>query len=756
MTSCVIQRTLQHVLFQFTVQDGVGLVTAIGKDLQQSATRVTGHHGKSQQPVTSMNFILAATTLFAGCVALTSAQTPSPAAPETIRLRDWFSFGVGSNYHAWRHGFPAGKTLAMIVSGHSDVDGFFHEQLYDEARGNIDDFWTYLSYAHAECELNDDDEISLAYMYYACREANGSYAFCPKPCGADPCPLNSDCKQTLAGLFVDNYRCECHVGYAWDSVQSDCVTLTSRGTTTSGGTTTSEGNMTSGGNMTTASQPPPRTTRRSQFTTKKGSVGGHQPFSYTSSSSAATTTSQGIPQTTVSPPLTWDNFTKLYSDWRHGFPPGTTLSSVLPGVIDPDDVLDTLYHRLAQGDPGEFWKHLLAASTVGDLTSDQQLLSLAYIYYLCRETLSQNSECPDPCGDAPCAARTCMVTGAGLFRNDYQCNCAEHYHWDPQLTRCVFCAPGTAWSEIHQQCVHVAESSVLPPIDGDVPSAPSWSIWSTWSACSSECGAGTRSRRRTCQDGPCNGHRHEQEKCEGYGFWQCDGMLVVGGAGAMGLLLLVAGILIFVAAKRGQEREDDRRKLAGGDGRRTRQRSVAPRRRGAIQPKARRPTRPRGSRLDRPAQRPRAGSRRPLETREASRQWDPRDYPPDTDRLRDPRDYPSDTDRRWDPRDYPSDTDRLRDPRDYPSDTDRRWDPRDYPSDTDRRWDARDYPSDTDQRWDDRQWESGGDYPPDNDRQWGQLDYPDQTDRYRSYSVYPQTEQPYDPYRRQTNYYYNL
>ena len=689
-----------------------------------------------------MNFILASTTLFAGCLALTSAQTPAVAAPETIRLRDWFSFGVGSNYHAWRHGFPTGTTLAMIVSGHSDVDGFFHAQLYDEARGNVDDFWTYLSYAHAECELNDDEEeISLAYIYYACRAANGSYAFCPKPCGAGPCPLNSDCKQTLGGLFVDNYRCECHVGYAWDSVQSDCVT--------SGG----GGNTTSGGNTTTASRPPAMatngTTGSSQFTTGSGVVGGNQPFSYTSLSPAVTTTSPGIIQTTISPPLTWDNFTKLYSHWRHGFPAGTTLSSVLPGVIDPDDVLDTLYHRRAKGDPGEFWKHLMAASTVGDLTSDQQLLSLAYIYYLCRETLSQNSECPDPCGDSPCAARTCMVTGAGLFRNDYQCNCAEHYHWDPQLARCVFCAPGTAWSEVHQQCVHVAASSVVPPINGDVPPAPSpsWSYWSTWSACSSECSAGTRSRRRTCRDGPCTGNRHEQEKCQGYGFWQCDGMLVVGGAAALGLLLLVAGILIFVAAKRGQEREDDRRKLAGGDGKRTRQRRVAPRRSVAVQPKARRPTRPRGSRPDRPDQRPRAGSRRPLET------WDPREYPSDTDRRWDPRDYPSDTDRRWDARDYPSDTDQRWDATDYPSDKNRQWETRGYPSNTDSQWRPRDYLRD-----DDQQWESGGDYPPDNDRQWGQSDYPDQTDRYRSYNEYPQSEQPasYDPYRRQTNYYYNL
>ncbi|KAI0209559.1 hypothetical protein LSAT2_005811 [Lamellibrachia satsuma] len=599
-----------------------------------------------------MNIILAATTLLAGCLALTSAQ---PQAPETIHLRGWFYFGVTSNYYAWRHGFPPTTTLSLLVTGHADVNGFFRSQFYDNARGNIDDFWTYLSYAHAECVLNDqEEEISLAYTYYVCQQTNGSQVFCPKPCDADPCPLNSDCSVTQFGLYNDNFQCSCQAGYIWDEVQLACVPV--------GNTTVPTENTT--------------TTTANATTT---------PLPVSTTTVAPTTVVTSAPPTSASPtipgPLTWDNLTQLYSGWRYGFPPGTALTSMLPGVVNPDDLFDNYYYRDSNSNPVNFWRRIVTASNDGVLTSDRQLLSLAFMYYVCRETLNQ--QCPDPCGSTPCGAVHCTVTGAGLFSDEYQCNCMQHYHWNPRTSQCVFCSPGTTWSEVLRQCVQGGAT-----IPGDIPGAggPSgrWSDWSVWSDCSSECDTGKRSRVRNCQHGPCSGHTSQEERCQGSkGFWLCYNRLLYAGAAALALLFVIGCVLLLLSRKIDEQPKGGYKKLAGGAQQRARYQKPSPKRRPTAKPGARhptaklntgRPTRQPGS--ERPGQRSKPNPNWPPERRTADhtgQQHGPREYHDNTDRYRDTGEYPNSTDRYGDPREYPG--------RDYSYDTDDDWRYDEYPYD---------------------------------------------------------------------------
>ena len=164
-------------------------------------------------------------------------------------------------------------------------------------------------------------------------------------------------------------------------------------------------------------------------------------------------------QTSVVPGLmqrqTWDTLSQIYSKWRHGFPRGTSLTSLLPDVDDPDDYLHNLYRRDANSDNATFWERMVAASNRGELTTDTQLLSVAFIYFVCRKTKGALAECPDPCGNSPCLSLSmpCTLYGIGLYSDEYECTCGEHYDWHPKLVKCVFCGPGEKWDDTFRQCM---------------------------------------------------------------------------------------------------------------------------------------------------------------------------------------------------------------------------------------------------------------------------------------------------------------
>ena len=546
---------------------------------------------------------LASAAILAGCLALTCAQ-----APETIDLRGWSDFGANTKYGAWQYGFPTGTTLSSLVSGNVDVERFFHTLMYDEARGNIEDFWTYLSYPHAECELNDEpDAISVAYMFYVCQQTNGAQTFCPDPCGSNICPAASACIVTEYGIYEDNFRCACTPGYTWDATQRDCVVdVTSSTVATS---------------ITTVVPVLPNITRPAVA-------------QFTSALTSSPTQSQTPLTTSVVPGLmqrlTWDNLTQIYSKWRYGFPPGTSLTSLLPGVVDPDDYFDNMYYREADSDNANLWERMVAASNGGELTTDPQLLSLAFIYYVCRETLGALAECPDPCGTSPCFSVACTVNGVGLFSDEYQCNCIEHYHWDPKLFKCVFCGPGERWDDILRQCLRSGVSRTTMP----GPSG-AWSKWSAWSDCSSKCDAGTRHRRRTCVSGKCSGSFTQENSCQGTGFWLCHNRLMYASAATLALLSLVTGALLFLL-KRTRDQEAGYTRLAPSHEQRTRQTRPPARKRPAPKPTAHPPTSQRNPNVKRHGQKYQPDLNRPPQRRSGdtsrtgntSRQFRPGNNPP--------------------------------------------------------------------------------------------------------------------------------
>ena len=527
--------------------------------------------------------VLAASAILAGCLTLTCAQVP-----ETIDRRRWSDFGANSQYGAWQYGFPAGTNLSSSLSGNVDVEGFFRTLMNDEARGNIEDLWTYLSYAHAECDLNDEpNAISVAYMFYVCPQKNGTQTFCPDPCGSNTCPAAaSACVVTNDGIFEDDFQCTCRPGYTWDATLRDCVA-------------TAASSSTFAPSMTMVVLPAlPIITRPTiaQFTSRLTSPPVH---------SQTTSVVPGLMQR-----LTWDNISQIYSKWRHGFPPGTSLTSLLPGVIDPDDYFDNLYSREANSSNATFWEHMVAASNRGELTTDAQLLSLAFIYFVCRETMGALPECPDPCGTSPCSSVSCTVNGTGLYSDEYECNCVEFYHWDPKKIKCVFCGPDEPWDDILRQCRRSGvRGTAMSSARG------TWSKWAAWSDCSSECDAGTRHRRRTCLSGKCSGSSLQDASCHGTGFWLCHNRLLYASAATLVLLVLIIGALLFLL-RRDRNQEAGHTRYAPSREQLTRRTRRPPtRRRPPPKPTAHPPTRQRNPNVKRQGQRSQPNLKRPPQKR---------------------------------------------------------------------------------------------------------------------------------------------
>ena len=494
--------------------------------------------------------VLAASAILAGCLALTCAQ------PETIDLRGWSDFGANSQYGAWQYGFPAGTTLSSLMSGTVGVEAFFRTLMHDKARGNVEDFWTYLSYAHAECALNEEpDAISVAYMLYVCQPTIGAHAFCPDPCGSDPCPAAaSACVATNQGIFEDDFQCTCRPGYTWDATLRDCVATVASSSTVAPSMTTVALPVLPIITRPTVAQftpaPPSSRPTVAQLTpalpSSRPTVAQLTPALPSSRPTVAQLT-PALPSSPLTPSavprlmqrLSWDNLSQIYSKWRHGFPPGTSLTSLLPGVDDPDDYFNNLYTREANNDI--FWERMMAASKRGELVTDAQLLSLAFIFFVCGVRLRALADCPDPCGTIPCLKQQCTVSGVGLYSDEYECICEAHYHWDLKKSKCVFCGPGERWDDTLDQCMRGGAMGTTMPGPTDT-----WSNWSAWTDCSTECGAGTRKRRRTCISGNCSGSALQDASCEGTGYWLCDNRLLYAIPATLAFLALITGALVFL------------------------------------------------------------------------------------------------------------------------------------------------------------------------------------------------------------------